>query len=418
MVKKQDFLNSVLQKIDKAAEKENFSSEFLKKIKKPNKVLKFKVSIGSGSVKKTFLAFRIQHNNTLGPYKGGIRFHPDVSENEVRALALLMTLKCAAVGLPFGGAKGGVKVNPRVLSRAQLEELSRSYVKALSFYIGEDKDVPAPDVNTNEQIMAWMVDEYSKIKGVFSPGCFTGKPINLKGLDGRKEATGYGGVVILEELRNIFGFLPQKTKIAVQGFGNVGFHFAKFAAERGYKISAISEAGGGIFLEDGLDSEAVLKCRTRQGKIAGCYCRGSVCAFPGKDISNEKLLEMNVDILVPAAVENVITRENADRIKAKYIIAMANGPITEEAAEILQRRNKIVVPGIIANAGGVVASYFEWRQARENKSWDKKETFQQLTAILSKAFLKIYRLAKEKNITLEQAAFIAGLKAIEEADNI
>ena len=411
------FLSSVIKKVEKAGKKLKISQEKIELFKQPKRFLNFQIIFTRDNGKKEIVqGFRCQHNNILGPFKGGIRFHPNVSEEEVKALALLMTLKCSLVNLPYGGAKGGVIVDPKKLSKRELEELSRQYVREIYQFIGEDIDIPAPDVNTNPQIMAWMVDEYSKLVGKFSPGAFTGKPEELRGLKGRVEATGYGGVVILEKLKEKYGLIPEKTTIAIQGFGNVGFHFAKFAYEKGYKIVALSEVDGGIYLKEGLEPEKVLQCKMQKGTIAGCYCKGCVCDWKGgRDISNKQLLELNVDVLVPAAVENVITKENASKIKAKYIIAMANGPITQEAQEILEKKGKVIVPDILANAGGVIASYFEWRQAKEGRLWAREETYKELENILTSAFDKVFNYAKKKRISLDESAFQLAIQRIFEA---
>jgi glutamate dehydrogenase/leucine dehydrogenase len=411
------FLNSIYQFVDMAGEFLEMDQEELREFKEPKRMLKFKIPIlGDNGIRRTFFGFRSQHNNILGPFKGGIRFDENVSEEEVKGLSILMSLKCALVGLPFGGAKGGVRVDPRTLSKRELEELSRGYVREIHKFIGPDLDIPAPDINTNSQIIAWMVDEYSKIIGRFVAGAFTGKPEELWGLSGRREATGYGGVVILEKLREKIGFNPQDTKVAIQGFGNVGFHFAKFASRKGYRIVALSEKEGGIYLERGLDPERVMECKKEKGTIAGCYCKGSVCDYKeGKEISSKELLELDVDILVPAAVENMITGENAKNIKAKYIIAMANGPITYQALKILKEEGKIVVPDILANSGGVIGSYFEWRQAREGRILKKEEFFSELEKILGFAFEKVWNFAQEEKISLVEASFILALKRIKKA---
>ena len=399
------------------AEELGLKPNLIEELKESNFLSKFQIPVlmDNGET-KVFTGFRSQHNNILGPYKGGIRFYEKVSEEEIKTLSMLMTWKCSLAGIPFGGGKGGVIINPRNLSEKELEKLSRGYIKKLFPLMGPHKDVPAPDINTNSQIIAWMVDEYSKLKGEFSPAAFTGKLLDMNGLEGRTEATGYGGVVILEKLKEILNLKPEKTTIALQGFGSVGFHFAKFAFEKGYRIVALSEYGGGIFLEEGLNPEKAFECRSQKGKIAGCYCSGSVCDVKeGKIITNEELLEAEVDVLVPAAVENVIRKDNATKIKAKYIIAMANNPITKEAQKILEERNIIVVPDILSNAGGVIASYFEWLQAIEGDLWEKQKTFDRLSEILEKSFDKVWNLSKEKEISLNKAAYLLAVSRIAEA---
>jgi len=416
MKNKNFFLDSQKQ-LRKIANFLKIEPEILQELEEPHRVIKFQIPVlmDDGKV-KIFSGFRSQHNNAFGPYKGGIRFHPDVSEDEIKALSMLMTWKCALVGLPFGGGKGGVIVEPRELSRGELERLSREYVRGIFPWIGPDIDIPAPDINTNPQIMAWMTDEYSKLKSQETPAAFTGKPLDLWGLEGREEATGYGGVVILEKLKKIFGFRPQDTTFAIQGFGNVGSNFAHFAFQEGYKIIALSEREGGIYVPEGLNPEQTLRCREEKGKIAGCYCVGSVCDLSlGKQITNEEFLEMKVDILVPAAVENVITKNNAPKIKAKYIIEMANGPVTSGAQAILEKRKILSVPDILANAGGVIASYFEWLQSKEKKKWEREQTFNELSKILKKAFDKVYSLSKKEDINLRRAAYLIAIYRVAKA---
>jgi len=411
------FFSDCQKQLREIASQLKLGPEILQELEEPHRIIKFQIPVlMDNGEKKIFFGFRSQHNNALGPYKGGIRYHPNVSEDEIKALSMLMTWKCSLVGLPFGGAKGGVIVNPKELTQKELENLSRGYVKEVFPLIGPEKDIPAPDVNTDPQIMAWMVDEYSKLKGKETPAAFTGKPLEMWGLEGRSEATGYGGVVILKKLQEIFGFKPEKTTLAIQGFGNVGSNFARFAALSGYKIVAVSEAEGGIYVEEGLNPEEVLRCRERKGKIAGCYCVGSVCdSSYGRQITNKELLEMEVDILVPAAVENVITKDNAQKIKAKYIIEMANGPVTPEAQEILEKRGIISVPDFLANAGGVVASYFEWLQSKEKRRWKKEETFKGLAKKLGQAFEKVWALSQREKINLRKAAYLLAIEKVAKA---
>jgi len=390
------------------------NSEIIEELKEPHRLIKLQIPVlmDNGET-KIFLGFRSQHNNILGPYKGGIRFHQKVSEDEVKALSMLMTWKCSLVDIPFGGAKGGIIINPLELSRGELERLSRGYVKEVFSWIGPQKDVPAPDINTNPQIMGWMVDEYSKIAGKDSPAAFTGKPQQLKGLAGRKEATGYGGVVILKKLQEKFGFEPSQTTLAIQGFGNVGYNFTQFAYAEGYRIVAVSEAEGGIYVKEGLNPEKTLKCKEEKGKIAGCYCIGSVCSLrQGKEITNEELLEMEVDVLIPAAVEDVITKENAPKIKAKYIIEMANEPITPEAEDFLEKRGVIIIPDILANSGGVIASYFEWLQNNQENLWEKDKVFKNLSEILRKSFDKVWDLAEKEKTCLKKAAYLLAVSRV------
>ena len=368
----------------------NLQGRTLEELKCPKRVIKadLRVKMDDGKI-KTFKAFRLQHNDAVGPYKGGIRFHPNVSEDEVKALSMWMTWKCSVVGIPYGGAKGGVICDPKNMSEAELERLSRAYIQAIAKYIGPFKDVPAPDVNTTPQIMAWMVDEYEKIAGKHEPGVITGKPVEVGGSLGRTEATGLGGFYVLEQLRKVRN-LPQNITIAVQGVGNVGYWFIEFAKKAGYRVVAWSNSKGG--------------------------------EYKGKKITNEQLLELPVDILVPAALENQITKDNAGKIKAKYIIEMANGPVTPEADEILHRRGIISIPDVLANAGGVTVSYFEWCQNNMGYYWGKDEVFSKLKVIMDKAFgevWKIYANAKRKTknekLTPRMAAYILAVGRVVKA---
>ena len=426
----QDFFIHTKQQLKEIARVLKLKPSIFRKLEKPDRMIKFEIPIkmDNGKIKK-FKGYRCQHNNALGPYKGGIRYHPCATEEGVLALATLMTWKCSLVGLPFGGAKGGVKVDPSKLSSRELEELSRGYVQKMFPWIGPNKDIPAPDVNTNPKIMAWMVDECIKKscpKGarlarqnratkVKLLGAFTGKPLDLWGIEGRKEATGYGGVVILKRLAKKLNFNPKKTTLAIQGFGNVGYYFADFANQEGYKILAVSEQEGGSCVKDGLDPIATLKCKEERGSITKCYCWKHVCDLRfGKAITNKELLEIDVDILVPAAVEGVITKKNAPKIKAKYIIEMANGPITSEAEKILEKRGIKIIPDILANSGGVIASYFEWLQSKQKRKWKKERVLRELSKILEKSFDEVWNLAKEKNISYRKAALLLAIERVVE----
>lgn len=414
---KRTFFLETQKQFREIAKSLNVEPEIIQELEQPQRLVKFQIPVKMDDGKnKILFGFRAQHNNALGPYKGGIRFHPDVSEDGIKALSMLMTWKCALVDLPFGGGKGGVIVEPRKLSKGELERLSRGYVKGIFPWIGPNKDIPAPDVNTNPQIMAWMTNEYSKLKDEGSPAAFTGKPLKLWGLEGREEATGYGGVIILKKLQEIFGFRPKETTLAIQGFGNVGSNFARFASQKGYKIIAVSEQGGGIYVSEGLNFEQTLRCREEKGKIAGCYCVGSVCdANFGKQITNKELLEIEVDVLVLAAVEDVITKKNASKIKAKYTMEMANGPVTLEADATLRDKGIISVPDILSNAGGVIASYFEWLQSKEKKRWRKKEVLNKLSKILEKAFDEVWSLSKKENINLRKATYLLAIDRVVKA---
>mgnify|MGYP006265976073 CR=1 FL=1 len=381
------------------------------------------VQMDNGSTKK-FKAFRSQHNNARGPFKGGIRFHHGVTKEEVMALSIWMTWKCAVTGIPYGGGKGGVVVNPKELSTKELERLSRAYVRFLGEAVGPWTDIPAPDVNTNGQIMAWMVDEWQKLAQektsllqVNPLATFTGKPLALGGSEGRDEATGLGGVYVLEELAKALNWQrKQDITIAIQGFGNVGYWFAHHADLRGYKIVAVSDSQGGIYVENGLNPEKTLACKKQNGKISECPCTDEKCDITlGKKVTNAELLELNVDVLVPAALENVITAENAPQIKAKVVIEMANGPVNPEGEAILLQKGILVVPDVLANAGGVSTSYFEWVQNLAGVSWDKPTVLEKLQPLMVMAFKDIWELAQEKNLSLRMATYSRAVKRVIDA---
>jgi len=407
---------SQIKKVDKVLKFEPWVKE---RLKKPQKTIEvnFPVKMDNGET-RMFRGFRVQFNNSRGPFKGGIRFHPQVDFAEIKALAAWMAIKCAVADIPFGGAKGGVMVDPKKLSENELKRLSKGYVRAIYQEIGPDLDVPAPDVNTNPKIMGWMVDEYTKVQSAKCKAqnylaAFTGKPIDKGGSEGRVEATGVGGVIVVATLAQKLKFKNEKLKIAIQGFGNVGYHFAYFAKEAGFKIIAVSDSQGGVFVPQGLDPLATLKCKKESGQVAGCYCVGSVCDLSfGRPISNQELLELPVDILVPAALENVITQENAAKIKAKAIIEMANGPVTTEADEILAKRGIMTVPDVLANSGGVTVSYFEWLQNKKGEHWTKEKVNRKLKTKITKAFNDVWKESQERQISLRDAAYILAIQRI------
>lgn len=392
----------------------------------PNRIIEVKIPVkmDNGEI-KIFKGFRSQHNNNLGPYKGGIRFHPNVTKEEVMTLSLWMSLKCAVADLAYGGGKGGIIVDPRALSETELERLSRAYIRVIYDVIGAKIDVPAPDVNTNPKIMGWMIDEYIKIskeRKLKTPknvlyATLTGKSDEDFGLAGRTEATGFGGVVILKELAKKLNLKPQSQTVAIQGFGNVGYYFADFASKTGFKVVAVSDSKGAITEKNhefhALDIPLVLKCKKEKGIVAGCYCVGGVCDISkGKHITNEALLELPVDVLVPAALENVINTKNMKNIKAKIIIEMANGPVSYEAHEYLSKKGIIIVPDILANAGGVTGSYIEWKQNLENKKYKKEQTLKMIEKIMIKAFGDIWLEAKKLKTNLKEASTIHAIKRI------
>lgn len=363
-----------------------------------------------------FKGFRIQHNSLLGPYKGGIRFFPTVNREEVQALATLMTIKCAVVGLPYGGGKGGIAVDPKKLTEKELEQLSKLFISRIAPVIGPETDIPAPDVNTNSKIIGWMLEEYEKIVGHKSPATFTGKSIEQGGSLGRTEATGRGGVTVLKSLLAKLKYQKSKPTVAVQGFGNVGYYFAKLASEDGLSVVAVSDSKGGIMRQEDLqplDIPLVMSCKQEKGSLAGCYCVGGVCdSRGGALITNEELLTLPVDILVPAALENAINTSNMDKVKAKIIIEMANGPVSEEAYEYLTKKGVIIVPDVLANAGGVAVSYLEWVQSKKNERWTENEVNSKLKDIMLTAFEEIWSRSEKKQIPIKKAAFEVAIEKL------
>jgi glutamate dehydrogenase (NADP+) len=398
-----DLFQNALHRLDLAAEHITVHPETLDRLRRPEAFFEVSIPVrmDDGSL-RIFTGYRCRHSTVRGPGKGGIRFHPDVSPAEVRALAFWMTCKTAAVDLPLGGGKGGVSVNPKELSRLELERLSRGYVRALADTIGPDLDVPAPDVYTTPTIMAWMADEYAIIRRQRMPAVITGKPIGLGGSLGRDDATGRGGYYQLKELERIRGWTPERISVAIQGFGNAGQHFARLAASDGYRIVAVSDSRGGVHEPAGLDIVALAGAKEQTGRLPDV----------GKKISNEDLLELEVDVLVPAALENVITGRNAERVQADVILELANGPTTPEADAILDKDGALVIPDILANAGGVTVSYFEWVQNRSGDYWTVEEVHQRLRQIMAREFSSAYELMSEKRIPMRTATYAQALKRL------
>ncbi|MEQ2130453.1 Glu/Leu/Phe/Val dehydrogenase [Caldanaerobacter subterraneus KAk] len=377
-------------------------------LSRPYKVVEVSISVkmDDGSV-RVFTGYRAQHNNAIGPTKGGIRFRPNVTADEVKALATWMTFKCSVVGIPYGGAKGGVAVNPKELSKEELERLSRGFIDAIYEEIGPNKDIPAPDVNTNSQIMAWMLDEYNKISRKDSPGVITGKPLSVGGSKGRVAATGLGVAVTVRELAKKIGMQLEGAKVAVQGFGNVGSYTALILEEYGARVVAVSNSGTCIYSEKGIDVEKLIEYKEKTGNIKG---------FEGtEEISKEEIFSLDVDILVPAALENVITTKNAGDVKARIVAEGANGPTTPEAEEILEKKGVIVIPDILANAGGVTVSYFEWVQNLYGFYWTEEEILKREEQMMVEAFNSVYNLSKEYNVNLRTAAYMLSVKRVAEA---
>ncbi len=365
----------------------------------------FDIELSNG---KTHQAYRVQHNNARGPYKGGIRFHQDVDLDEVKALATLMSIKTAAVGLPLGGGKGGVRINPKGLTESELEELSRKYAAKLAPHIGPDKDVPAPDVNTTSQTMDWMADEYSKQTGDDGLSTFTGKSLGKGGSLGREAATGRGGVIALREVLLRQGLGDKKVTIAVQGFGNVGSFFASVAAadQPGWKIVAATDSGGGPYDAGGIDGQ----------KLADFKKSKPLKDFSApKIISNEQILKLDVDVLVLAALGDAITDANKDQVKAKIIVELANGPVNEKAYDYLTEKGVLIIPDVVANAGGVIVSYLEWVQNRKNQKWTEARVNNQLEKYMVKAVDGVHTYAKAKDLPLKEGAFDLAIKRILES---
>lgn len=380
-------------------------------LKVPQKFFKTKLTIkGDNGKSKSFTAYRSQHNNARGPFKGGIRFHPQVSEDEVKALSLWMSVKCAVAGIPYGGGKGGITFDPKGLSENELRQLCYKYSEFVAPHIGPWKDVPAPDVNTGGREMAWMLEAYEKKIGSLAPATFTGKPIELGGSLGREEATGQGGVYVLEQYSKAKKLNKKKVTISVQGFGNVGFWFAKLAGKLGYKVLAVSDSSGGIYNEKGLDVDKLAKLKDEYGSF-----RDISQNLKYKFITNEDLVGLKVDVLVPGALENAITKDNVKSVKAKTVLEMANGPTTPEAESILLSNKIDVLPDVLCNAGGVTVSYFEWVQNLHGYRWSKERVNQELKVVMDNAFSEIFKAVKEKKISYRKAAYVVALKRIIDA---
>lgn len=360
-----------------------------------------------------FDAYRCHHSQLLGPCKGGIRYHPDVTPEEVQALALWMTIKCAVVGLPYGGGKGGVTVDPKTLSNMELERLSRGYVRAMFDMLGPSKDIPAPDVYTNARIMAWMRDEYEVMTRQVQPAVITGKPVILGGSLGRNAATGRGVFLCTDFLREHMGEERENLKVAIQGFGNVGSNVAKCLHEHGYKVVAISDYKGGIYHKDGLDIATICEVMDAQKDDRTLYCQEGLSeTIDHSDISNAELLALDVDILIPAALENTITAENVDTIRARWIVEGANGPIDAAADKVLFEKGITIVPDVLANAGGVTVSYFEWAQNQNGDQWSLDKVNQRLREVLELAFDEIVNL-KTDTTSMRAAAYTKALRHME-----
>ncbi len=409
----EDALKRVRQLGDSAA----IDAEVVESLMQPKALLKasLPVRMDDGST-QYFTGYRCRYNDVLGPTKGGIRYHPQVSQAEVQALALWMTIKCALLGLPYGGAKGGVIVQPKALSPMELERLSRAYVRAMADFIGPDTDIPAPDVYTNARIMGWMMDEYEAIKRQRVPAVITGKPIPLGGSLGRDEATGRGAYLCIRQLASLRGWQPESIRVAIQGFGNAAYHIGRLLQQDGYKIVAISDSQGGIFSEQGFDIDSLWAEKQASRKVRAVYCEQSVCQLiEHREISNAELLALDVDLLIPAALEGVITTANVASIRAKTIVEVANGPIETEAESALDARGVTIVPDVLANAGGVTVSYFEWVQNRSGYPWNLEQVRERLEQYMQQAFERVWQLAEQQSLSLRSAAYTSALQRISQA---
>lgn len=377
-------------------------------LKEPERVLtvSIPVQLESGEV-KSFIGYRAQHSDVIGPCKGGVRFHQDVNLDEVKALSMWMTIKCAVLGLPYGGGKGGVICNPQELTKRDLENLSRGYIRALAGFIGPDRDIPAPDVNTNERIMGWMVDEYSKMKGYNAPGLITGKPLIIGGSAGRGAATGRGAVITIREAAKRVGLELKGATAAIQGFGNVGSHTARLLADLGVKIVGIVDARGGAYNPSGIHIQDALAYYGEKGTVHG---------LPYTDpIDTQSLFGLDVDILIPAALENQITVHNAHTIKAKIVAEAANGPTTPEASRIMTENGILTIPDILCNAGGVTVSYFEWVQNIQNYYWTEDEVNLKLEQMMVKAFNAVFAMHEKHQVAMRRAAYMVAIKRLADA---
>jgi glutamate dehydrogenase (NADP+) len=415
---KRSFFENVLQQFGAAADVLRLSDRDRDILTIPNKIITVNLvmKMDDGDV-RIFPAYRVQHNNIRGPYKGGIRYHPDVDIEEAKSLAMLMSYKCAVVGIPFGGGKGGIAVNPKVLSSRELEALSRAFIRAMSCDIGPNKDVPAPDVYTNETVMDWMEDEYSRIVGKETPAVITGKSVKNHGSLGRDDATARGAYYVIKKAVRALGMEGKKLTVAVQGYGNSGYNIAKILEEDGnFTLVAASDSKGAVFSGSGLNADSLLRHKRRRGMIDGIYYRGTVCEeIVHRHLSNQEMLELDVDILVPAALENQITEDNAPMIKAKIIAEIANGPVTFGADMILERKGVFVLPDILTNAGGVTVSYFEWLQNKKGDKWSREKVYGKLRERMEKSFDGIERIRKRKGISFRTAAFVHAIQCIMES---
>ncbi|MEL6438289.1 MAG: Glu/Leu/Phe/Val dehydrogenase [Cyanobacteria bacterium J06621_8] len=392
----------------------NISDDAIARLRFPKTSLAVAIPVrmDDGSL-EVFSGYRVRYEDTRGAGKGGVRYHPDVTLDEVKSLAFWMTFKCALLDLPFGGAKGGITVNPKKLSRAELERLSRGYIDAIADAIGVDTDILAPDVYTNAVIMGWMMDQYSTIQRRWCRGVVTGKPLALGGSQGRDTATAMGAFTVIKAMLSQFKLRPESTTVAIQGFGNAGSTLAKLLATAGYKIVAVSDSQGGIYAPQGLDIASVIKHKQQRREMKAVYCEDSVCSIVEHQvISNQELLALEVDVLIPAALENQITLDNASQIQARYIFEVANGPVSSDADPILAAKGIYIFPDILVNAGGVTVSYFEWVQNRSGWYWTLEEVNQRLKEKMQLQAQQVWQLSQDLMISVRTAAYVLALQRL------
>lgn len=405
--KEKDVLEATQTVIKKALDKLGFQDEVYELMKEPLRMMTVRIPVrmDDGSI-EIFTGYRAQHNDAVGPTKGGVRFHPGVTEKEVRALSIWMSLKAGIMDLPYGGGKGGIVCDPRQMSFREIERLSRGYVRAISQIVGPTKDIPAPDVFTNSQIMAWMMDEYSRMKEFDSPGFITGKPLVLGGSHGRESATAKGVTICIREAAKKKGLTVEGASVVIQGFGNAGSFLAKFLHDQGAKVVGISDVNGGLHDPEGLDIDYLLDRRDSFGTVTNLF---------NDVLTNQEVLEIDCDILVPAAIENQITEKNAHNIKASIVVEAANGPTTIGATKILHDRGILLVPDVLASAGGVTVSYFEWVQNNQGYYWEEEEVEEKLEKKMTASFENVYRVANMRNVDMRLAAYMVGVRKMAEA---
>jgi glutamate dehydrogenase (NADP+) len=403
-------------RLERALKYVRISEDASERLKFPKASLQVSIPVrmDDGSL-QVFKGYRVRYDDTRGPTKGGIRFHPNVTLDEVQSLAFWMTFKCAAVNLPFGGSKGGITLNPKALSKFELERLSRGYIDAIADFIGPDVDIPAPDVYTNPMIMGWMMDQYSIIRRKLCPAVITGKPLGIGGSQGREAATGTGAFYVLAAMMRKFDRAPQDTTVAVQGFGNAGSVIARLLFDAGYRVVAVSDSQGGVYCPQGLDIPSLQQFKAATRSVKAVYCEGTVCSLveDHTPVSNADLLTLDVDILIPAALENQITDHNASSVQAQFIFEVANGPVSSAGDRILEEKGTYVFPDILVNAGGVIVSYFEWVQNRSGLYWSDNEVKQRLQTKLVDEAEKIWHLSQDLAVPLRTAAYIHALERLE-----